>query len=250
MKQCNSMVQVIRLIFLFSLLFFQVSCDNSLGKPKKNASINTHNYTSEPVNTTTPQAEEEEKINGDLPVRSETRDIWQEPLKVIKQLGDLEGKTLADIGAGPFGYFTFPLAGKTKLSKVLAIDIDTSAINFIEKGKTMIPKEFADKIETRLVTPDNARLKKGEADIVLIVNTSSYFDDRVAYFKNLKEGIAANGRLVIIDFKMKRGPHGPPLNSRIPLGVMEQELAEAGYTQIFSDDTTLQYQYIVIATQD
>ncbi len=239
-------------VVLISMLLINLnSCDGTMGKPKKNTNVNEHSYNSDDdKKINVPPTPVKEATNDNMLSGADTRDIWQEPLKVIRQLGNLEGKTLADIGAGPFGYFTFPLAGKTNLSKVLAIDIDSSAINFIEKGKAMIPTELGDKIETRLVTPVNAKLKPGEADIVLIVNTSSYFDDRVAYFSHLKEGIAKDGRLIIIDFKMKQGPFGPPLNSRIPLGVMEQELTEAGYAKIVSDDTTLDHQYIVIAKKD
>lgn len=250
MKQSMPSVGLVNWVVIILILFSFQSCDNSMGSAQKDRNVNTHTYNSDSAkNINVPPIPVKDNLenNDNLISAPNTRDIWQEPLKVIKQLGNLEGKTLADIGAGPFGYFTFPLAGKTNLAKVLAIDIDTSAINFIEKGRQHIPEEFGSKIETRLVTPDNAKLKEEEADIVLIVNTSSYFDDRIAYFSHLKNGISAEGRLVIIDFKMKQGPFGPPLNSRIPLGVMEQELTEAGYSRIISDDTTLKYQYMVIA---
>ena len=41
------------------------------------------------------------------------RGIWQKPNMVISLLGDLEDKTVADIGAGT-GYFTFRIVPKAK----------------------------------------------------------------------------------------------------------------------------------------
>ena len=44
----------------------------------------------------------------------------------------LDGKTVADIGAGT-GYFAFPLAKKA--AKVIAIDIDQRFLDYIEQRK-------------------------------------------------------------------------------------------------------------------
>ena len=59
----------------------------------------------------------------------------------------------------------------------------------------------------------------------------------------MKEG----GKLLIIDFKKKRTPVGPPSDIRQPLFVVENELYDAGYKNILTNDTALDYQYIVIA---
>ena len=48
--------------------------------------------------------------------------IWHSPRLLIQQLGNLEDKIIANIGAGPYGYFSFELADEEK--KVIAIDID------------------------------------------------------------------------------------------------------------------------------
>jgi len=111
----------------------------------------------------------------------------------------------------------------------------------------MVDEGIQQKIETRLVEPEDPKLGEGEVDIVLIVNTAIYFEDRVAYFKNLIKGLTPTGKLVILDYKMRNTPVGPPLDSRIPLGRIEEDLARAGYKSIESDDRTLDYQYIVIA---
>ena len=55
------------------------------------------------------------------------RVAWQKPRLIIGLFGsDLKDKIIADIGAGPTGFFTFELAQQG--AKVLAIDIDHSAL--------------------------------------------------------------------------------------------------------------------------
>ncbi|MCC6413823.1 MAG: DUF1698 domain-containing protein, partial [Saprospiraceae bacterium] len=78
---------------------------------------------------------------------SKDRVIWQKPDMVIARLGDLRGKTVADIGAGS-GYFTFRLVPKAK--KVIGIDIDPRFITFMDSVKVRLPKQYQDQFESRL----------------------------------------------------------------------------------------------------
>ncbi len=188
----------------------------------------------------------EENIEANLEIRG----IWQKPNLVIEKLGELEGKVVADIGAGPYGYFTLRIAHQTLAKKVLALDIDSNAIKFIESAKILLAEDIRNRIETRLVLPHDPLLEPDEADVVLIVNTYTYFEDKVNYMKNLREGIAPGGKIVIIDFKKKHTPVGPPIINRVALGEVEQDLINAGYHKIDSDDKTLEYQYIIIAYVD
>ncbi|MBR9919721.1 MAG: class I SAM-dependent methyltransferase [Bacteroidetes bacterium] len=179
---------------------------------------------------------------------SKDRVFWQKPDLVVDRLGDLSTKVVADIGAGS-GYFARRLAHKAK--KVIAIDIDPKFISFMDSIKVVeLPREIQEKFETRLAAFDDPRLNPGEADVVLIVNTYLYIQDRVAYMRRLKEGLAPGGKVVIIDFKKKRIPlNNPPQKVRLPLFQVEEELFDAGYTRVNSDDTSLDYQYIVVASQ-
>ena len=173
------------------------------------------------------------------------RGIWQKPELVIDLLGDLSDKTVADIGAGS-GFFTFRLTPLAK--KVIAIDIDPRFIAYLDSVKVHhLPGEGTTRLETRLATPSDPHLKPGEADVVVIVNTYMYLKDRVAYLRNLRQGIADGGVLLIVDFKKKRTPIGPPAEFRIPLFQAEEELHEAGYSSVETNDTALDYQYIILS---
>jgi len=185
--------------------------------------------------------------NEDIYRSSSNRNSWQHPEAIRYHLGASKDKVLADIGAGPYGYFTFDFTQNTNFKKILALDIDKEALDFINSQKSkLLPKESA-VIETRLVDTDDPKIKENEVDVVLIANTLLYIEDRLTYLSNLKKGIKKGGRLVIVDYKMKRIPAAfPEREERIPLYEMEALVQEAGYNRLISDDFNLPYQYVVV----
>ena len=166
---------------------------------------------------------------------------------VIKRLGDLSQKTVADLGAGT-GFFAFRLVPIAK--KTIALDIDPRFITFMDSAKKEMNSELRSRFEARLVDVDDAKLKKGEVDAVIIVNTYMYISNRVAYMQRLRQGISKGGMVLIVDYKEKNIPVGPPTNTKVPLSVVEKELKQAGFKNIKSDDTSLDYQYIITATNN
>lgn len=176
---------------------------------------------------------------------NKNRAVWQKPETVVALMGNLEGKSVADIGAGT-GYFTFRIALKAK--KVVAIDIVKNYLDILENLKQKLPQELQGKIETRLGKPNNPLLNEKEVDIVVIINTFSFIEHKKEYLKNIKLGLNPNGKVFIVDFKMKNIPiDAPDKSSRLPMYKLEELLSDSGYSNIKSDDTTLDYQYIVIA---
>jgi SAM-dependent methyltransferase len=172
------------------------------------------------------------------------RVIWQKPEVVIQLLGDISNKTVADLGAGT-GYFAFKLLPKAR--KIIALDIDTRFIGFMDSIKSELQPDVRNRFEARLVETDNPKLAKGEVDAVVVVNTYMYIENRVAYLRTLRQGISHGGKVLIIDYKDKNLPVGPPSSSKVSLATVEKELKEAGFDKIVSDDTRLEYQYIVTA---
>ncbi|MCH8331928.1 MAG: methyltransferase domain-containing protein [Bacteroidetes bacterium] len=172
------------------------------------------------------------------------REKWQLPNAVIAKLGDLSGKTIMDLGAGT-GYFSFRLAEKG--AKVIAADIDQRFLDYIEK-KMKTEEVSSEKIELRKVPTDWPSLEKEEVDAVLMVNTYHHIEARVLYFKKVMFGLKPGGKLVIVDYFNWKTPHGPPVEHRISLDVVQKELTDCGY-KVTTDTNTLQEQYIVIATR-
>lgn len=171
------------------------------------------------------------------------REVWQKPEMVLNLFDNLSSKTVADIGAGS-GFFTFRLAALAK--KVIAVEIDQEIVDTLKK---ITPPELKNKIEVRLALPNDPQLQEEEVDAVLIVNTYIYLDNRAEYLANLWKGMKVGGKLVISDFKKKQTEVGPDIDIRVPLHEVERELEEAGFQLINTDDTSLDYQYIVLAVK-
>ncbi|MEY4135126.1 MAG: class I SAM-dependent methyltransferase [Saprospiraceae bacterium] len=175
------------------------------------------------------------------------RVIWQKPEVVIDLLGDIGDKTIADIGAGS-GFFALRLAPLSK--KVIAIDIEPRFVHYLDSIRQVeLAPEVAQRLEPRLAEPKDAHLQPEEADIVLIVNTYMYIEHRVAYLRKLAKGIRPDGKVLIIDFKKKRSSLGPKLEIRVPQFQVEEELESAGFQILQSNDTALDYQYIILAVK-
>jgi len=126
--------------------------------------------------------------NGETIYGSTNRGNWQKPRVVLDYFGSLKGKVLADIGAGPVGYFTLFMAYNSEVKKILSLDIDQSALDFIDESKRRLSSDIQEKIETRIVLPNNPKLKEKEADAILISNTLVYIQNRKAYLEKLSNG--------------------------------------------------------------
>lgn len=217
----------LRFFIVFIFVSFQViSCKDPVLAPAKRRDIPTEN-----------KLEAQIKYN-------KTRDIWQRPNEVLDFLGDIEGKKIADIGAGT-GFFAFRLLFRN--ASVLAIDIDPQMLEIIETFKMNLNKEFHSRLETRLALPKDPKIEKGEVDIILIINTVGYIEERVAYLTNIYNVLPEGGKMLIVDFKSRELPiDAPPAEYRVPLFQLEQMVKKAGFKKIKSDDTMLDYQYMVL----
>lgn len=172
------------------------------------------------------------------------RENWQKPHIVISRLGDLSDKVVADIGAGT-GYFSMRLARKAQ--KVIAVDINQGSLDYINRRLSRTRASEMLNIETRLTEPDEPSLSVGEADLVLLVNTYSFIENRVDYFAKVREGLSPAGRLVVVDFKAEPMPVGPPVEEKLSLSLVKMELDSAGFDVVTIDSASLDYQFIFTA---
>lgn len=171
------------------------------------------------------------------------RDEWQKPDEVIALFGDLEGKTVIDIGSGT-GYFSFPMAAAG--AHVICADVDQRFLDYIDER---IDREGADRerFELRKVPYDSSTLKPGEVDLALIVNTYHHIENREAYFAEVRNGLKPGGRLVLIDFFKRELPMGPPLWMKMAEDQVVAELVRAGFSGFEINRELLPHQYIIEA---
>ncbi len=169
------------------------------------------------------------------------RDAWQQPEKVIGFLGDIESKTIVDVGSGS-GYFSFRLAKAG--ARVIAADIDTTFLQIIEKKRQQLNIDTKDLLPIHL-SEDELNIENNSADIIFFVNVYHHISNRVNYFSNVNTKLKKNGKIVIIDFYKKNLPVGPPKHHKISKEIVEKELTEAGYNNLDVNTELLEYQYII-----
>lgn len=228
-----------RPVFWFILPVFCQNCQPDAPKtPVLEHSENTENAH---PNSTASGGEGVGNLVSDF--ENPSRAIWQKPDLVISLLGNLDGKTVADIGAGT-GYFAFRMVPKAR--RVIAIDIDRRLLDFMDSVKVRLPETLRFRFETRLGRPDDPLLAPAEVDAVTIVNTYGYLENRIKYLETLRKGMTKGATLLIIDFK-KDLPVGPAEQFKASLSTVENELRKAGFEPVSQDTRSLDFQYIVVA---
>ena len=173
-----------------------------------------------------------------------SRVTWQNPEMVLSKMGDFKDLVVADIGTGT-GFFALRIVKKGGI--VIGIDIDQKSIDYVEERKSELPPELAERLTTRLSIPDDPMLAPNETDWVLIVNTYYFIEKRINYLMKVLKGLKKNGKIMIVDYKIGDMPVGPNDSIKVPITQTLDEIKSAGFKILEIDNSSLQYQYIIIA---
>jgi len=194
------------------------------------------------------------KTSGQIPIEDfdilmqESEDLgrvtWQNPVMVISKMGNIKNLVVADIGTGT-GYFALWIVKKG--GTVIGIDIDQKSIDYIEERKSELSPEAAKRLTTRLSYPDDPRLAANETDWVIIINTYCFIDDRINYMKKVINGLKKNGKIMFVNYKIGDIPVGPDDTIKVPITKAITEVKSAGFRILEIDNSSLQYQYIIVA---
>jgi len=149
--------------------------------------------------------------------------------RVMKLLGIVPGKTVADIGAGS-GWFTVRAARRVGPGgAVLAEDINPKATAFIDDRAK---KEQLGNIHTVLGVPDDAKLPLGSVDAVLMLKVYHEIARPIPFMEKLRVSLKPGARVGIIDRNGNGTDHG------LQQAIVEKEMAEAGYRKVAKYDFT------------
>ena len=70
--------------------------------------------------------------------------------------------------------------------------------------------------------------------------------DRVTVLRHVRDALAPNGRLGIVDFKRDgAGGPGPPLEERLDPAAIRRDAEQAGL-ELLREETFLRYQYLLV----
>jgi SAM-dependent methyltransferase len=173
---------------------------------------------------------------------SPERAAWQKPEEVIALLAIQPGMTVADIGAGTGFFEPFLARAVGGAGKVLALDVEP---RMVERLSARARAEGLAQIEARLVAPDDPGLPPRSVDRILVVNTWHHIDDRGRYSAKLRDALAADGAIFIVDFD-KSSAKGPPAQHKLEPREVVAEL-EAGGLAARQVEEDLPDQYVVVA---
>ena len=242
MKNNNLTFQIFGLLIIIS---FIIACNGnkSSHREKKHDAPEKHNHKkqSHSAHEFTNKISIEELTNR---FESPERDLQEQHQKILQFMGDIRGKTLMDIGAGT-GYYTVKFANNG--ANVIASDVSDDFQNYL---KQRIEKDKIKNIELRKIPFDNPLLKHLEADIVFIANTYHHIENRIDYFKKVKNGLKINGELVIVDYfnaDLPKDVIAPPIEMRVSVDQIVFELKKAGFTSFEIAVDLLPYHYIIKA---
>lgn len=151
------------------------------------------------------------------------RDFWQKPEEVLDSLGNLEGKKIADIGAGQ-GYFTLRLLQRVgPKGLVYANDIQEKVL---DRLKQKMPQDFTSRIKYVLSKDGKTGIEE-PVDVIFVVQVLAEVDQQRAFLKSLKSIMHDETRLIVIDSKHitdSESGYSRPLN----LKRLQQAFAEEG----------------------
>ena len=133
------------------------------------------------------------------------RDIWQQPDQIMDVLGIAEASVVADIGAGS-GWFTIRLARRVGPNGMVyaagrAAGDGHRDLAARDRAKACSNVRAGARRGQRSAS---AARRMGKLDAILIVGVYHEIEDRVAMLRNLAEALKPQGRIGVVDFKLRR----------------------------------------------
>jgi ubiquinone/menaquinone biosynthesis C-methylase UbiE len=170
------------------------------------------------------------------------RDAWQKPDLIMDVLRIGDGSVVADVGAGG-GWFTVRLARRVGPQGVVyAEDIQEQMLESIDRR---VKREGLRNVRMVLGASDDPKLPAERLDAVLIVDVYHEVTQPVEFLRNVKESLAPQGRLGIVEFKRDGGGPGGPMEERLDEASV-LKFAEAAGFRLISREAFLPYQYLLI----
>jgi len=160
-------------------------------------------------------------------IAAEDREQWQQPDRVVADLGLKEGVQVADVGCGT-GYFTLRIAKTVgPKGKVFAVDTNADALKKLREqaGQDRFPN-----IEIVLSQPTDTKLPAQSLDAALFCNVLHEVPEagRLPLVQDVSRAIKPGGFLFLIDFRKSHEVPFDPYDRLIPRDDLVKLGADAG----------------------
>jgi ubiquinone/menaquinone biosynthesis C-methylase UbiE len=155
------------------------------------------------------------------------RKEWQDPQKIVTEIGVKEGMTVADLACGP-GFFVVPLAKAVgEKGRIYAVDKSQVMLEYLKSNiaRTKTNAEIVKIIEADV---SKTSIPSSSCDIVFFANILHDLDNPEAFLNEAKRISKPHAILVDIDWKDVNNGFGPPLEVRMSETKAKTILADNG----------------------
>jgi len=171
------------------------------------------------------------------------RDEWQQPERVVAELGIRGGERVADLGAGG-GYFTFRLADAVGPDGIVyAVDVDPEMVAYL---RDRAREEGRGNVVPVLAAFDDPKLPEA-VDLIFSTNTYHHLKDRSAYFARVAGDLRPGGRIAIIELSGAGFFHRLVSGHSTPESVIRSEMEAAGYREVERHDFLSRQSFLIFS---
>lgn len=160
---------------------------------------------------------------------------------VLQKLALPENAVVGDLGCGP-GVFAIPLGRLLSRGVVFASDVEPRQL---DRLRERIRESGLVNVVPVLASYDTPHFPPRALDLVLIVDTLHHIEDREEYLSRLRDALAPDGRLALLEYKPGPLPVGPPPDHKLAEGELERTLDAAGYERVERFDTHAHHDFEV-----
>ena len=130
------------------------------------------------------------------------------PDAVVSHFHIKDGDVVADFGTGS-GHFLKALAIRVGVGKVYACEIQKALVEKISDQVRATGLHNVFPLWCDLEEPDGLKIKSGDLDVGILVNTLFQLEDKATAVKEMGRTIRSGGRLMLIDWTDSFGGLGP-----------------------------------------
>lgn len=172
------------------------------------------------------------------------RETTEQPEHVLDVLAVREGMTVADVGAGS-GYFTVRISKRVGAGgRVLATDLQPEMLSLL---RAKVEKAKITNVVPILSTESDAKLPRGEVDLVLMVDVYHELPRPAETLAQVRLSLRPAGRLALVEYRGEDPAVPIKPEHKTTLVQLQRELTANGFV-FRSSDESLPQQRIVVFT--
>ncbi|MDH6058365.1 class I SAM-dependent methyltransferase [Chrysosporum ovalisporum APH033B] len=126
-----------------------------------------------------------------------SREVEEQPSKIVSALNLQPDDVVADIGAGT-GYLSFRIAPLLTDGKVLAVDIQPEMLEFVKFFKQ---EKNIFNVEPILATLTNPNLPSASVDLALMVDTYHELEYPQELMQGIVKALKPGGKVVLVEYR-------------------------------------------------